>query len=107
MIRKLFKYKGEKIMFRKFYTTILLLLITFSFSLAQSGTGRISGKVIDKQTGEALPGSQSKTQRVWGKDFLTQKITLFCIPFAKEIFLLGKHAPDLVQLHLPNPSFIL
>jgi hypothetical protein len=57
MIRKLFKYKGEKIMFRKFYTTILLLLITFSFSLAQSGTGRISGKVIDKQTGEALIGA--------------------------------------------------
>ncbi len=57
MIRKLLIYKGEKIMFRKFYTTILLLLITFSFSLAQTGTGRISGKVIDKQTGEALIGA--------------------------------------------------
>lgn len=44
-------------MFQKFYTTILLLLITFSFSLAQSGTGRIAGKVLDKQTGEPLLGA--------------------------------------------------
>lgn len=44
-------------MFRKFYTTILLLLFTFSFAMAQAGGGRLSGKVIDKQTKEALIGA--------------------------------------------------
>ncbi len=44
-------------MFRTFYTTILLLLITFTFAFAQTGVGRIAGKVIDKQTGEALIGA--------------------------------------------------
>ncbi len=44
-------------MFRKFYTTILLLLIASTFSLAQTGTGRVSGKVVDKQTGEPLIGA--------------------------------------------------
>ncbi len=42
-------------MFRKFYTILLLMLISCSFVLAQSG--RVSGKVTDKETGEALIGA--------------------------------------------------
>ena len=57
MIRKLLYHKGEKIMLRKFYTTFLLLLFSFSLALAQSGGGRLAGKVIDKQTNEALIGA--------------------------------------------------
>ena len=57
MTRKLLFHKGEKIMLRKFYTTILLLLFTFSFAMAQAGGGRLSGKVIDQQTKEPLIGA--------------------------------------------------
>ncbi len=42
-------------MFRKFYTISLLILFTCSFALAQSG--RVSGKVTDKETGEPLIGA--------------------------------------------------
>lgn len=57
MTRNQFKHIGGKIMFKTFYTTILLLLITFSIAFAQTGVGRISGKVIDKQTGEPMIGA--------------------------------------------------
>ncbi len=42
-------------MFRKFYTILLLMLLSCSFALAQ--TGRVSGKVTDKETGEPLIGA--------------------------------------------------
>ncbi len=44
-------------MARRFYTILFTFLIAFSFSLAQTGVGRIAGKVIDKQTGEPLIGA--------------------------------------------------
>ena len=42
-------------MFQKIYTILLLMLFSCSFMLAQ--TGRISGKVTDKQTGDPLIGA--------------------------------------------------
>ncbi len=57
MTKKKFNYFGGKIMIRKFYTILFFALISFSLSLAQTGSGRIAGKVIDKQTGEALIGA--------------------------------------------------
>lgn len=42
-------------MFRKFYTLILFILFACSFLFAQ--TGRISGKITDKTTGEPLIGA--------------------------------------------------
>ncbi len=42
-------------MLKTFYTTLLLLVISVSLNFAQ--TGRISGKVVDKQTGEPLVGA--------------------------------------------------
>ena len=42
-------------MFRKFYTLIFFILVSFSFTLAQSG--RIAGKITDKQSGEPLIGA--------------------------------------------------
>ncbi len=44
-------------MLKSFYTIFLLLLFSFSLATAQTGNGRISGKVLDKQTGEALIGA--------------------------------------------------
>jgi outer membrane receptor for ferrienterochelin and colicin len=55
MIRKKFINNGGKIMFRKLYTFIFLILVAFSFTYAQ--TGRVAGKVTDKQTGEPLIGA--------------------------------------------------
>lgn len=55
MIRKKFNNNGGKIMFRKFYTLIFFVLVAFSFAVAQ--TGRVAGKVTDKQTGEPLIGA--------------------------------------------------
>ncbi len=43
-------------MFQKIYTIILLMLFTCSFALAQT-TGRITGTVTDKETGEPLIGA--------------------------------------------------
>lgn len=42
-------------MLQKFYKVFLLLLLSFSIAAAQAG--RISGKVVDKQTGEPLIGA--------------------------------------------------
>jgi hypothetical protein len=42
-------------MFQKIYTILLLMLFSCSIMLAQ--TGRISGKVTDKQTGDPLIGA--------------------------------------------------
>ena len=42
-------------MFHKIYTVLLLMLFAFSFAVAQ--TGRVAGKVTDKETGEPLIGA--------------------------------------------------
>jgi hypothetical protein len=55
MIRKKFINNGGINMFQKIYTILLLMLFSCSFMLAQ--TGRIAGKVTDKETGEALIGA--------------------------------------------------
>lgn len=44
-------------MLRKWGTIVLLLLATPMFALAQN-TGKLSGKVIDSDTGDSLPGAQ-------------------------------------------------
>jgi hypothetical protein len=43
-------------MFRKIYTVLLLMLFTSSFALAQT-SGRITGVITDKETGEPLIGA--------------------------------------------------
>lgn len=43
-------------MFQKIYTILLLMLFTCSFALAQT-TGRVTGTITDKETGEPLIGA--------------------------------------------------
>jgi CarboxypepD_reg-like domain/TonB-dependent Receptor Plug Domain len=54
-ISKKFLNNGGINMFRKFYTVLILMLFSCAFTLAQ--TGRVSGKVTDKETGEPLIGA--------------------------------------------------
>jgi hypothetical protein len=56
MIRKKFINNGGINMFQKIYTILLLMLFTCSLALAQT-TGRITGTITDKETGEALIGA--------------------------------------------------
>jgi len=49
------KYTTEEKMFPKIYKILLFMLFACSFTFSQ--TGRISGKVIDQQTGEPLIGA--------------------------------------------------
>jgi hypothetical protein len=55
MIRKKFINNGGINMLQKLYTVLLLMLLSCSFMLAQ--TGRVAGKVTDKETGEPLIGA--------------------------------------------------